>query len=455
MSLKLLFHILAGISGIIATICLAVSSHNRIILFIVFALIALIFESARPFLKLPPIKTPELIYSIELLPSPYAEGYDFDGIKWEKDFEEYRLNFGNKSKNIDIHDLRVTVDMLGGIVQYKILTQEGCQNLNVLPSDMIGGGIGNRDKIIVPVKTYSNNLKINAVRVFREGYFEVRLIVKTFPLRDDSEGVFEIKYRYADVDDIMIKESSAYKILVKDKNTKTLYIDIKNPLKGNYLRSAAMIFDKPLVFKKGSVSVEGQLIDETERASEVIKSSLGDLKFAEEDFKKFKVFIGKTVIESAKQGKLIMEEAFAPLPPVKLRTTHPDREYSCFDYILFKVRQVKDGFIYLDNNDQDRTVVVELIFNPETKDGNFSPDFVKVNRNSKNYNIDHEISFYEFKKSLIGNARLTFIDLNNNSVISQTHNFIPVNIDPGGSLENMDRAITLLNKVKNKSRVPD
>lgn len=60
MSLKLLFHIVAGISGIIAAICLASNSHNRIVLFIVFALISVILEAARPFIKLPPVKAPEL-----------------------------------------------------------------------------------------------------------------------------------------------------------------------------------------------------------------------------------------------------------------------------------------------------------------------------------------------------------------------------------------------------------
>jgi hypothetical protein len=388
------------------------------------------------------IRTSDLIYSIKLLPSNYAEGYDFDGIRWEKDYEEYRLNFCNKNKNIDIHDLRIAVDMLGGIVQCKILTQEGCENLSVLPSDMIGGGVGNRDKIIRPVKAYSNNLKINAVRVFREGFFGVRLIVKTFSLSDDSEGVFEIKYRYVGADNNMIKDFSAYKILVKDKEKKTIYIDTANPLKGNYLRSMATIFDKPLVL--GPVATARQPIEEPES----IQASLGDLKFSEEEFKKFKVFIGQNITDSAKEGKAISGEAFAALPPIKLMTKHPDREYSCFDYILFKVRQIKNGFIYLDNKEQDRAVVVELIFNPETKDGQFSPDFFKVNRNAKNYDIDHEISLYEFKKSLIANAKLVFIDLSNNSIISETHNFVPVNIDSDKSLENMDKAITLLNNVK-------
>jgi hypothetical protein len=443
-NIKIVFHAFAIAAGIVAGACGLLSSNNRITLFVTFALIAGIFELAIPFLKFPPIKTPELNYSIKLLPSNYAEGYNFDGIKWGRDYEEYRLYFCNKNKNIDIHDLRISVDMLGGIVQYKILTQEGCENLSVLLSDMIGGGIGNRDKIISPVKVYSNNLKINAIRVFREGYFEVRLIVKAFLLRDDSEGVFEIRYRYADVDNNMIQESFAYKILVEDKNKKTLYIDIENFLKGNYLRSSGVIFDKPLVFKKGSVSIKGQSIEEPES----IKFSLGDLKFAEEEFKKFKLFLGKSIIDAAKENKPVTKDAVIPLPLVKIQTKHLDREYSCFDDIQFKVRQIKDGFIYLDNKDQDRTIVIELIFNPETKDGEFSPDFVKVNRNSKNYNIDHEIAFYEFKKNLIGNAKLVFIDLDNNSVISETHNFVPVNIDPGGSLENMDVAITFLHKIK-------
>lgn len=443
-NIKIVFHALAIVAGIIAGACGLLSSQNRIALFVTFALIAGIFELAIPFLTLPPIKTPELFYSIELLPSNYAEGYDFDGIKWEKDYEEYRLYFCNKSKHIDIHDLRIAVDMVGGIVQYKILTQEGCENLSVLPLDMVGGGIGTKDKIIRPVKAYSNNLKINAVRVFREGYFEVRLIVKTFSLMDDSEGVFQIRYRYADAENNMIKASSAYKILVEDKNKKTLYIDIKNPLKWNYLRSSGVIFDKPLVFNKGSVSVKGQPVEKPES----IKASLGDLKFSEEEFGKFKQFIGKNIINAAKQNNLITVDAFLPLSPVRIQTEHPDKKYSCFDEIRFKVRQIKNGFIYLDNKDQNKTIIIELIFKPESKNGEFSPDFVEINRQSENYNIDHEIAFYEFEKNIIGNAKLVFIDLRTNSVIAQTYNFVPVNIDPAGSLKNMDAAISLLNKIK-------
>lgn len=61
MSIKISFHVIAGILGIVAAICLAIPSRNRVIFFIIFSLIALIFEIAIPFLKTPDKDVPELV----------------------------------------------------------------------------------------------------------------------------------------------------------------------------------------------------------------------------------------------------------------------------------------------------------------------------------------------------------------------------------------------------------
>src|SRR4030042_1116948 len=198
MSSKILFHVIAGISGIIAAICLAIPSRNRIMFFIVFSLVALIFEVARPFLRTPDREIPEPDYSITYLPSNYAPGVEIYGVKWERDFEEYQMYFRNKSKTVDIHDLRVDADLLGGIVKYQVLSQQGCENLVVIPYDTEGGGIGIKNgPIVKTVKSYSNNLKINAGKMFPEGHFELRLIMKiipSIPRDEERSGFFSVTY---------------------------------------------------------------------------------------------------------------------------------------------------------------------------------------------------------------------------------------------------------------------
>lgn len=267
MSIKISFHVIAGILGIVAAICLAIPSRNRAIFFIIFSLVALIFEIAIPFLKTPDKEVPELDYSITYLPSNYSPGVEIYGVKWEKDFEEYQIYFRNKSKTTDIHDLRADIDLLGGIVKYQILSQQGCENLIIIPYDTEGGGIGVKNgPIVKTVKSYSNNLKINASKIFPEGNFQLRLIMKIIsPIPKDKEisGFFGITYRYQTSDEEMKKKSFACKIFPKEAGSKYLVIDKENPISGRHTRSIGITFDKPLNFKKdGSVEVEESTISE-------------------------------------------------------------------------------------------------------------------------------------------------------------------------------------------------
>jgi len=261
MSIKILFHVIAGILGITAAICLAIPSRNRIILFVVFSLTALIFEVAIPFLKTSDKEIPELDYSITYMPSNYAPGVEIYGVKWEKDFEEYQIYFRNKSKLSDIYDLRVDMDLLGGIVKHKTLLQQGCENLTIIPYNTEGGGIGVKNgPIVKTVKSYSNNLKINASKMFSEGHFQLRLVMKVISpalLEEERSGFFSVTYRYEGGNEEMEKKSFACKILPKEIGSKHLIIDKENPISGKHTRSIGITFDKPLNFKKdGSIEVE-------------------------------------------------------------------------------------------------------------------------------------------------------------------------------------------------------
>ena len=123
---KLLFHILATICGLMVLVYSLLPTPNRLVLVIVFFLVAAIFESAIPFLV---VETPKLDCSITSSSVNYAEGLPIDGVTWEKDFREYFLWIRNKSEQVDIYDLKIDMDMIGAIVKYEISSQQGCEEI--------------------------------------------------------------------------------------------------------------------------------------------------------------------------------------------------------------------------------------------------------------------------------------------------------------------------------------
>lgn len=256
MSLKFLFHCLAVASGIIAGATALLSSNNRIILFIVFALIAAIFEITIPFLKTPPIDIPKPKYSFILFPSNYNPGLEVHGIKWEPDFKEYRFNFQNESLKFELEDLRIDLQMPGGIVTYAIEYQEGCEDISFSQQYTVGGIGDRKDKNISKTfDYYVNTLKINLVRLFPKGRFSIIMIIKF--LNTESNGIFISKFRYSGKETEKKKKYLAYEILFKDKNTKSLYIDESKLISGEYKATFLMIPKKPLVFRKnGSVQIK-------------------------------------------------------------------------------------------------------------------------------------------------------------------------------------------------------
>jgi hypothetical protein len=246
MNIKFLFHSLAIISGILAAAFGATSSNNKIVLMVVFFVIAGIFEIAIPFIKNAPITIPELEFSLHSTPNNYANGLEVDGITWEDDFRQYFLKVKNKSKKFEIHDLRLDLDFLGGVVNKQIRLQQGCDNVSFSADGFLNTGIGKNGQINKTLSGYSNNLKISSSKIYQDGYFEIKLVIKDLGM--PKNGFFEASYRYLDQNNEQIKWANRYKIL-RHKNG-TMYIDSKNPLKGAVKRSIQMIPAKPLVFKK-------------------------------------------------------------------------------------------------------------------------------------------------------------------------------------------------------------
>ena len=139
MSIKLLFHCFAIASGIAAGACALLSSNNKIVLFVVFSIIAAVFEVSIFFLKLPSTEIPKPKFSLLSLPSNYSSGLEVRGIKWEPDFKEYIFSFKNESNDKDLEDLRIELEMPGGIVTYAIDSQEGCDDISFSQQYSVGG----------------------------------------------------------------------------------------------------------------------------------------------------------------------------------------------------------------------------------------------------------------------------------------------------------------------------
>ncbi len=253
LNIKILFHALAILAGVIAGACGLLSSNNRLTLFVTFALIAGIFELAIPFLKLPPVKPPKLSHSITSLPSNYAEGLEIDGVEWKKDYKEYIVIVSNKSNSSEIYDLRIDMDVIGGIVKHRILSQRGCENITFSEGAFGEGGIVKGKVMVETVKSYESNLYVSASKLYPESHFEIKLIVKVLPTgvqEAPRSGFFGVKYRYLDAEGKTAKKSYAHKIIMKDSISQFLHIDTDNYLTGRIRRAITSVLDKPLTFKK-------------------------------------------------------------------------------------------------------------------------------------------------------------------------------------------------------------
>jgi len=161
MDIKFVFHLAALISTILAVAFGATSSNNKIVLIVAFMAITGIFELAIPFLKNAPSTIPNLEFSLHSIPTNYANGLDVNGIIWKNDFQQYFLKVRNKSKKAEIHDLRLDVDFLGGVINKEIRLQQGCDNINFSADGFFNTGIGKKGQINKTFSVYSNNLKIS------------------------------------------------------------------------------------------------------------------------------------------------------------------------------------------------------------------------------------------------------------------------------------------------------
>jgi len=239
-----MFHIIALLSLIIAGSFALTNSQNKIVYFVLFSVIAATFEVAIPFLKISKYILPELEFSLKRIPASFAAGIEVDGLTWEKDFSQYFLRIRNKK--VEIQDLRIDMDFLAGVVKKEISLQEGIDDINFSADSFFNTGIGKKGQIDRTFPAYFNNLKISCPKIYPEGYFVIKLVLKDTGTIE--HGLFEVSYRYSNENDELKKWGNRYKIL-RHENA-AMYIDSDNPFKDAVIRSIHMIPAKPLVFKK-------------------------------------------------------------------------------------------------------------------------------------------------------------------------------------------------------------
>lgn len=198
---------------------------------------------------------PKLKYNFDLIPQRISEGVEVYGIKWKDDYKEFRFYLSNTSSNVEIKDIRVRLELLDGIVKSEINQHSGSENISFSQGNS-PSGIYQNDKMTEVTKEYSNTLLINAARIFPKGYFEIRLISKVLPDREEPHpGYFEVNYRYEDGDGNTKNKVIAHDIFRKDANSQSIYINIEKEIQNQKDRSHvwSMTFDKPLALGKSDV----------------------------------------------------------------------------------------------------------------------------------------------------------------------------------------------------------
>ncbi|MCI0697599.1 tetratricopeptide repeat protein [candidate division KSB1 bacterium] len=208
-------------------------------------------------------ESPRLDYSITADRMDYAPGLLVDDVIWEQDFASYLVELENSSSSAEIFDLRVDLLLHGGVVNYKIMAQQGCEDITFFQYDAVGG-IKSGSYVRTTGAYYVNNLSINVVRLFPQARFTVQIILKFAAVNED--GLFRIQYRFKKkLDGSTQVVESKHPIVLVDKENKLINIDKKKPPSDKLFLQ--IIPKKTMTFKE-----DGSILYGTEgQADEAIK----------------------------------------------------------------------------------------------------------------------------------------------------------------------------------------
>jgi hypothetical protein len=182
----------------------------------------------------PPIHSPELNFSLHSgRENEYAPGYEVNGVKWKPEFSKHTFSIENKSKRVEIHDLRTSLVLPGPIYDYRIKNKVGINQVDVRRIGLVASEYTDKDwRVVAPRDTYSNAIFINVDKLGYESYLNVELRLD-LNRKDvgDTMSIVDAKYLYSGNDGKKsLPKSEVYNVRKRDGSS-MLYIDKANPLR--------------------------------------------------------------------------------------------------------------------------------------------------------------------------------------------------------------------------------
>jgi len=185
----------------------------------------------------------------------YAPGFEVEGVNWERDFSEYTLRIKNNHKKVQILDLRAEMRLLAGFVKASTVSLQGVEDVHYSRTGFTGAGrINEQGQMYESIKSYGTNQLITAAKMFANGEFTTKFILKrvTPTSRSNTFNVIILKFLYIDFWGETVGEWIAYRVNIERKGAlNILSVDSRNPIPGkNVSPQYSMFFDKPVTVGK-------------------------------------------------------------------------------------------------------------------------------------------------------------------------------------------------------------
>lgn len=188
-----------------------------------------------------PLENPKIDFSIKLDPSDYAENIEIDGIIWKNNYKRYRFSLSNKSKKINLQNLK-TYFNFPGIVENVNINSNFNEHYISVSNDESELLLGISGKIVKQTKAYDNTLNINIEKMRPNDYISSNIILSS--ISRNAKCYFLVSYQFIDSDGKAITKSVQYPIIFEDKNKKSIQIDTLNPNYGKPKGSVRIGFGK-------------------------------------------------------------------------------------------------------------------------------------------------------------------------------------------------------------------
>lgn len=199
------------------------------------------------------VETPIFQSGVINLMTRYKEGLKLGEVTWKNDYQECRFSFDNITKNTEVTNFKIDIQLPAGVVNFEIYQAYGLDDLNIY-TDNENLKIGNNEQINEIVTTYSNHLHINASKIFPQSHLTVKLIIK--PTLAHNNGFIKYNYDYLNEKGNKIVNNFVYLMPFTIKDGFVLFSINEHHVVGKYDYNTQMIPERPIVFKQnGNVEI--------------------------------------------------------------------------------------------------------------------------------------------------------------------------------------------------------